>query len=97
MAKHYYVYIMASDKNGTLYVGSTSDLEGRIWEDKNKVDPKSFTAKYSIDKLVYYEELGSPDDMVAKERNLKGYKRLWKLNLINQSNPEWKDLSSDWY
>ncbi len=88
---------MASYRNGTLYIGSTSDLKGRVWEHKDKVNPKSFTAKYSIFKLVYYEECPDALEMVATERSLKKWDRAWKLRLIEKDNPRWDDLSEGWF
>ena len=87
-----YVYIMASKRMGTLYVGSTSDLIGRVWEHKNKVYPKSFTAKYKCDKLVYYEYYESLEYMVKRERQLKEWNRNWKIKIIVEKNPNWNDL-----
>lgn len=87
-----YVYIMASKRMGTLYVGSTSDLVGRVWEHKNKIYPKSFTAKYNCNKLVYYEYHDCLDIMVKRERQLKEWNRNWKIKLIVEKNPDWKDL-----
>ncbi len=92
MEKHAYVYIMASDKMGTLYIGSTSDLVGRVFEHKNKVYPKSFTAKYNCNKLVYYEQCENTKIMVQRERELKKWNRNWKIRLIIKDNPEWQDL-----
>jgi putative endonuclease len=96
MDKQYHVYIMASGRNGTLYIGSTSDLEGRVWEHKNKVDEQSFSARYKVNKLVYYEECGDPHAMVEAERSMKNWNRSWKLRVIEEQNPDWKDLSEDW-
>lgn len=92
MKKYGYVYIMASGPMGTLYVGSTSDLVGRVFEHKNKLFPESFTAKYNCNILVYYEHFDNMDNMVKRERQLKEWHRNWKLRLIIQKNPEWKDL-----
>ena len=95
--KSYWAYIITNKTNGTLYIGSTSDLGGRIWEHKNKTVPGSFSAKYNLDRLVHYEGLSNLSNMVNRERNLKDYKRAWKLNLINHDNPQWEDLSAGWY
>ena len=95
MEKHAYVYIMASNKMGTIYIGSTTDLVGRIFEHKNKVYPKSFTAKYNCNKLVYYEQYENTKIMVRRERELKKWNRNWKIRLIIKNNPEWKDLYPD--
>jgi putative endonuclease len=91
MDKQYYVYILASHKNGTLYVGITSDLIKRIWEHKEKVI-KGFTSKYGVDRLVYYEVFHDPVNAIKREKRLKFYKRQWKIDLIEKANPEWKDL-----
>ena len=93
----YCVYIITNKPKGTLYIGSTSDLEGRIWEHKNKQFKHSFSNNYNLDKLVYYEEFDNPSEMVARERNLKDWHRQWKLDLIEEDNPEWNDLSKNWY
>ena len=87
-----YVYIMASGRMGTIYIGSSSDLIGRVFEHKNKVYPKSFTAKYNCDKLVYFEYHERLDDMVLRERRLKEWPRNWKIKLIIDKNPNWHDL-----
>jgi putative endonuclease len=93
----YCVYIITNKKRGTLYIGSTSELEGRIWEHKNKQFKFSFSSNYNLDKLVYYEEQDSPQAMVSRERNLKDWHRKWKLDLIEQQNPNWNNLSEDWF
>jgi putative endonuclease len=90
----YYVYILASKYNGTLYIGVTNDLERRIYEHKeNLVD--GFTKKYHIHTLVYYEETGEIQVAIAREKILKKWDRLEKIKLIESINPEWKDLSLD--
>ena len=91
MDKQYYVYILASRKNGTLYIGITSDLVKRVWEHKEKA-VKCFTSKYGIEKLVYYEIFDDPENAIKREKRLKEYKRQWKIDLIEKGNPEWKDL-----
>jgi len=92
MDKHGYVYIMASAPMGTLYIGSTSDLVGRVFEHKNKIYPDSFTAKYDCNMLVYYEQFDSMENMVMRERQLKEWQRNWKIRLIIKQNPNWDDL-----
>ena len=87
-----YVYITTNKKDGVLYVGSTSDLIGRIFEHKNKIIPRSFTAKYNLDKLVYFEWHNRLENMVARERQIKNWHRNWKIALIEKNNPDWKDL-----
>ena len=91
--KEYYVYILASQRNGTLYIGVTSNLISRIEEHKQKLDPKSFTSIHNIDKLVYFESTNEVEHALVREKQLKKWNRLWKLDLIEEFNPEWKDLS----
>ena len=91
MEKDYYVYILASKRNGTLYIGVTANLIKRVWEHKNKV-VDGFTGKYNVDKLVFYEQYRDPDNAIRREKRLKKYNRKWKLDLIEKSNPHWKDL-----
>ncbi len=94
MDKDYYVYVLASQRNATLYVGVTSNLIKRIWEHKNKAI-KSFTQKYNVDKLVYFEQYHDPENAIKREKRLKKYDRRWKLELIEKENPEWRDLYTD--
>ena len=89
--KHYYVYILASKRNGTLYIGVTSDLARRVWEHKTKLT-KGFTEKYNVDKLVYYEIYQDIDLAIKREKRLKDWDRQWKLHLIEKNNPYWRDL-----
>ena len=89
--KIYYVYILASQRNGTLYVGVTSDLARRMWEHKTKV-LKGFTSKYEVDKLVYYEQYQDVSAAIQREKRLKEWPRKWKLHLIEKNNPYWNDL-----
>ena len=91
----YYVYILASQRNGTIYIGMTDDIERRIGEHKLK-EVKGFTKKYGVDKLVYYEEFENSYDAFIRERQLKKWNRAWKLELIEKENPQWKDLAADW-
>ena len=82
---------MASKANGTLYTGVTSDLPGRVWQHKNKaVD--GFTAKYGVSMLVYFEEHGSAESAILREKQIKKWNRAWKIQLIEQINPTWRDL-----
>ncbi len=88
------MYILASKKNGTLYIGVTSDLIKRIWQHKNKV-VSGFTDDYQVNTLVYFEQF---DDMYAaltREKQLKTWGRAWKISLIEKANPSWKDLYDD--
>ncbi|APR97808.1 GIY-YIG nuclease family protein [Wolbachia endosymbiont of Folsomia candida] len=89
--KNYYVYITASEPNGTLYIGMTSNLIKQIWEHKSKII-SSFTSKYNVCKLVYLEEFQDINLAVAKEKLLKGWQRKWKIDLVEQENQDWKDL-----
>ena len=91
MDKQFYTYILASQRNGTLYIGVTSDLIKRIWEHKNKV-VKGFTEKYGVAQLVYYEVHVTAEAAIRREKRLKFWQRQWKLELIDKHNPEWKDL-----
>jgi putative endonuclease len=92
MMGSYFVYILASRRNGTLYVGVTNDLVRRMSEHKGKLVP-GFTRKYGVDKLVYFEEYASILEARARERVLKRWDRAWKLALIEKMNPQWRDLS----
>ena len=94
--KTYYVYILASQKNGTLYIGMTNILERRLYEHKNK-SVKGFTSKYGVNKLVYFEEYNSYQEAILRETQMKKWKREWKINLIEKDNPLWIDLSKDWF
>jgi putative endonuclease len=87
----YYVYILASKRNGSLYIGSTSDLVKRIWEHKEKLR-QGFTQRYGIDKLVYFEKFQELALMGQRERRLKEWRRTWKIRLIEENNPNWDDL-----
>ena len=87
----YYIYILASKKNGTLYVGVTSDLIKRIYEHKNNLI-EGFTRKYSVHNLVYFETTESIESSIMREKQLKKWNRTWKINLIEKSNPDWNDL-----
>ena len=93
MEKHFYVYILANKTNVAIYIGVTSNLPARVYEHKNHMDPNSFTAKYNIPKLVYYEEAGTdPLIAFAREKQLKGWSRAKKNALIHSMNPTWSDL-----
>ena len=94
MAACYFVYILASRRNGTLYVGVTNDLVRRMEEHKGKLVP-GFTRKYGVDTLMYFEEYASILEARARERVLKRWNRAWKLALIERMNPQWKDLTED--
>ena len=88
---NYYVYILASERNGTLYIGITNDLVKRIYEHKNDyID--GFTKKYNVKKLVYYEQHEDVESALTREKQIKKWYRKWKLKLIEEYNREWKDL-----
>ena len=93
--KDYYIYIMASRKDWTLYVWVTSDLIKRIQEHKEKIDKDCFTAKYDCTKLVYYEIYNDINLAIAREKQLKNWKRERKIELIEKENPIWRDLFVD--
>jgi len=87
----YFVYILASDRNGTLYIGVTNNLTKRVWEHKNEV-VEGFTSKYLVKKLVYYEQHSEIEFAIRREKRLKKWDRQWKLELIEKNNPLWHDL-----
>jgi len=89
--KAYYVYILASKKNGTLYIGMTSDLIKRVFEHKEGL-VEGFTKKYNVKKLVYYEKTNNVEEAIKREKGLKKWKRNWKIELIEKQNPKWSDL-----
>jgi putative endonuclease len=92
--KEYYVYILASKKNGTLYIGVTNNIFRRILEHKeHKI--KGFTDKYSVNRLVWYQSTNNIYNAIEYEKQLKQWHRQWKINLIEYDNPTWKDLSLD--
>jgi len=91
----YYVYIVASPSR-TVYTGVTSDLEGRMWQHKQKTF-RGFTAQHGVTRLVWFEEHRMVDDAIAREKQLKGWRREKKLALIEAENPTWRDLSHDWF
>jgi putative endonuclease len=93
-ARQYYVYVLTNRTNRVLYIGVTNNLERRIFEHKNKL-VEGFTKKYNLNKLVYYEATNDIDGALEREKQLKNWHRDWKINLINRSNPAWKDLSDN--
>ena len=95
MSRTYYVYILASKRNGTLYIGVTNNLIKRVYEHKNNLI-KGFTSKYNVHLLVYFEQTNDINAALQKEKQLKKWNRKWKLELIEKRNPQWKDLSEDW-
>ncbi|MDA9432065.1 GIY-YIG nuclease family protein [Bradyrhizobium sp. CCBAU 51627] len=88
-ARCYYVYILASKVGGTLYIGVTNDLIRRVAEHKSKL---SFTEKYDVARLVYFEQFDDPENAIRREKRLKKWNRAWKVRLIEKENPNWDDL-----
>jgi len=88
------VYILASRRNGTLYVGVTSDLMKRVWEHKNDF-VEGFTKRYGVHTLVWYERHETMESAIDREKAIKEWKRIWKLEMIERTNPDWKDLYQD--
>ena len=93
--KTYYIYILASKRNGTLYIGVTDNLVRRCWEHKSDLAP-GFTSRYGVHILVYFEETIDVNVALLREKQLKKWNRKWKLELIEKFNPDWRDLSGDW-
>ena len=91
----YFVYILASKKNGVLYIGVTNDIVRRVFEHKNKI-VKGFSSRYNVDKLMFFEEFISINEAIKREKRLKKWNRQWKINLIEEKNPNWNDLSGEW-
>ena len=87
----YFVYMLASKRNGTLYLGVTNNLGRRVWEHKAKVVP-GFSKTYGVDRLVWYEVYDRVDEAITREKDVKKWRRLWKLRLIEAMNPDWNDL-----
>ena len=94
MSDSFYVYIVASYKNRVLYIGSTSNLQKRIWEHKEGLI-EGFTKKYNVNRLVYYEVHEEAETAFKRERNMKEWKRDWKIELIEKDNSKWRDLYDD--
>ena len=92
---NYYVYILASATNVTVYIGVTNDLVRRVYEHRNQMISDSFTSKYGVHKLVYFEQTSDVKAALEREKQLKGWRRSKKNSLIESMNPEWKDLYPD--
>lgn len=92
--KQYYLYILASKKNGVLYIGVTNDLIRRVWEHKHNI-LKGFTRKYHVHKLVYYDVFDDINEAIYREKQMKKWKRQWKINLLEKNNKQWRDLYND--
>ena len=91
MTKSFYVYILTNKRYGTFYVGVTSDLPKRIWEHRNNV-VEGFTQKHNLKNLVHYEAHENVESAIKREKRLKKWDRQWKIELIEESNPDWRDL-----
>ena len=89
--KYFYTYIVASQRNGTLYTGSTDDIGRRVWEHREKLR-EGFTEKYGVHILVWYEAHDIREAALTRERQIKKWNRVWKLRLIEEMNPDWDDL-----
>lgn len=94
MNKTYWVYILSNAKNGTLYIGVTSDLSSRTLQHQTHLND-GFTTQYKLDKLVYAEQYDNPEEAITREKQLKNWRRKWKIELIEKDNPDWKDLSRE--
>ena len=92
----YYVYILSSQRNGTLYIGMTNDLQRRVYEHKVGIK-KGFTKKYGVNMLVYFEIFQNVNEAIDREKQLKKWNRVWKIELIEKENVLWEDLAKDWY
>ena len=95
MSEKHYLYIITNKNKGVLYIGITNNLKRRIYQHKNKVHKSTFSARYNLDKLVYFEIFDSKDEALLREARMKKWNREWKMNLIKSFNPEWKDLYSE--
>ncbi len=91
----YYVYILSNDHNSVVYTGVTNDLVRRIYEHKNNLDKSSFTARYNVHKLVYYEVTGSAESAIEREKQIKSWSRKKKNDLITKKNPAWRELYAE--
>jgi len=94
MRKQYYIYILTNKSNRVLYIGMTNNLERRMFEHKNKLI-EGFSKKYNLTELVYYEVTEDVNSAIRREKQLKNWHRGWKMNLVKEFNPNWKDLSTE--
>jgi len=92
MAKSFFVYMMSNARHGTIYVGVTSDLRARVWQHKTHAFEDSFTARYDLSCLVWFEAHESAEAAIVREKRLKEWRRGWKVDLIEEANPRWDDL-----
>lgn len=95
MSEKHYLYIITNKNEGVFYIGITNNLKRRIYQHKNKVHKSTFSARYNLDKLVYFEIFDSKDEALLREARMKKWNREWKINIIKSFNPEWKDLYSE--
>ncbi len=93
--KTYFIYILASKRNGTLYIGVTNDLKRRLHEHKQGL-VAGFTKEYSVNRLVWYDQTNAVEEAIVREKQLKKWNRQWKIRLIEELNPSWKDLAAEW-
>ena len=91
--KVFCVYMLASQPNGTLYVGVTSNLPARLWQHRHHVFP-GFTDRYDVTRLVWFEAHGSAESAILREKQIKEWRRAWKVRLLSESNPQWEDLAT---
>ena len=91
----FYVYILASQRNGTLYIGHTDSISRRVWQHQTHERDQGFTGKYGVRMLVYYEVFETRGAAFARERAMTKWRRLWKIELIERFNPAWRDLTDD--
>jgi putative endonuclease len=94
LTRSYYVYLLASRRRGTLYVGVTNDLSKRVWQHKQDL-VEGFTSKHGVKTLVWYEQTESIESAIVREKQIKKWNRAWKIELIEANNPDWKDLYED--
>jgi putative endonuclease len=87
----YYVYLLANERNGTLYLGVTRDLVRRVYQHKTKVTP-GFTSRYNVGRLTWFECYDDPVTAITREKEIKKWKRAWKMRLVEETNPQWRDL-----
>jgi putative endonuclease len=92
----YYVYLLPSQRNGTLYIGVTNDLQRRVYEHKTGIK-KGFTKKYGVNMLIYFENFQDVNEAILREKQLKKWNRTWKKELIEKEHTLWRDLAKDWY
>ncbi|MEP5611608.1 MAG: GIY-YIG nuclease family protein [Cyclobacteriaceae bacterium] len=95
--KEYYVYILTNYSRTVLYTGVTNNIERRVLQHKSKIDPDAFTTKYAVDRLLWFETHNDINEAIRREKLIKKWRRIWKESLIEKENPDWEDLSREWY